>query len=65
MSETLHELIQSLDTTEKSYFKKFAHKSNRAKSEDYYKLFDSIDKQDCYNEKQVLKKTLTSRPLNN
>lgn len=56
MSEALHQLIKSLSQTEKAYIKKFAHKLNSVKRDHYYKLFDTIDKQELYNERLVLKK---------
>ena len=56
MPEALYHLIQSLDKTEKSYFKRYAYKSIRSKSETYYKLFDILDKQKAYNKKLIFKK---------
>lgn len=55
MSQNLHKLIRSLDKFEKSYFKKFAHKSNSVKTSIYYGLFDAIAKQKKYDESKLIK----------
>lgn len=61
VSETLFLLIKSMNRTEKAYFKKFSHKGTKEKDNDYFKLFDAIDKQDKYNETQILKKFKNSK----
>ncbi|MCP4441773.1 MAG: hypothetical protein GY810_22940 [Aureispira sp.] len=60
-SETLFLLIKSMTRTEKAYFKKFSHKGSTNKNNDFFKLFDAIDKQSKYNERQLLKKFKTSK----
>ena len=57
----LYDLIQSLNRTEKAYFKKFAYKKDSAKSNPYLQLFDAIDKQKEYDEDKLLKKFRNER----
>ncbi len=55
----LFDLIKSMTTAEKSYFKRYGYKQQStdkdSKSNPYMKLFDAIDKQEEYNEDKLLK----------
>ncbi|MCB9256220.1 MAG: hypothetical protein H6579_03725 [Chitinophagales bacterium] len=42
---TVYRLIQSMDATEKAYFKKFAFKRDNKNNESFISIFDEIDKQ--------------------
>ena len=54
-SNDLFQLIKSLKSVEKVYFKTFV--SSKNKSEQLYiRIFDAIDRQTIYNEKKILKK---------
>ena len=54
-STDLFELIKSLNPSEKGYIKKFALRSSAKGNRLYLSLFDAIDKQKVYNEKELLK----------
>jgi len=56
VSEDLFQLIKSLSSSEKGYFKKFASKHVRGKKNNYVRLFEEIDKQTTYSEAKILKK---------
>lgn len=53
-SEDLFKLIKSLTPAEKGYFKKSAERYSSEKDNNYMKLFDLIDAQEIYNEKELL-----------
>ncbi len=53
-TEYLHQLIQSLTKTEKRYFKMFSSVNSRDKN--YIRLFDLMNKQEVYNEQEVIEK---------
>ncbi len=52
-SEHLSQLIKSMTTSEKRYFKLFIRKGNNSPELKYIKLFDYIDKHKQYNEKKI------------
>lgn len=52
-NDALFELIKSLEKSEKRYFKLFASR-NQSKGNKYVKLFDALEKQKAYNEKEFL-----------
>ena len=54
-SADLFDLIKSLNPSEKGYIKKFALRSSTKGNRLYLSLFDAIDKQKVYNEKELLK----------
>ena len=54
-SEDLFRLIKSLTPAEKGYFKKSAERYSVEKDNNYVKLFDLIDSQETYDEKELLK----------
>jgi hypothetical protein len=54
-SDDLFQLIQSLKQTEKRYFKIFASIHVKGEQNNYVKLFDAIDKQEAYDEQQLLR----------
>lgn len=56
MSNKLFDLIQSLDQSEKRYFKIFASSHVKGEQNNYVRLFEAIDKQDVYDETALLKK---------
>ena len=49
-SNHLHELIKSLSSAEKRYFKIFADRHSTKEIKTYITLFDEIDRQDIYDE---------------
>lgn len=55
-SESLFELIKSLNRTEKGYFKKYSRINELNSQSNYLLLFDAIDNQEKYDEKILLKK---------
>ncbi len=55
-SDNLHQLIHSLSTNEKRYFKMYMQKNIRHDHKIFDILFDAIDRQDEYNEKELIKK---------
>jgi hypothetical protein len=55
-SSKLHDLIHALTMSEKRYFKVFSKRHVVGESNDYIHLFDALDKQKLYEEKE-LKKT--------
>lgn len=54
-SSHLHELIHSLNKSEKRYFKVFSSRHTIGDENAYIKLFDYLDKMICYNEEEVFK----------
>ncbi|OFY82414.1 MAG: hypothetical protein A3F72_20675 [Bacteroidetes bacterium RIFCSPLOWO2_12_FULL_35_15] len=61
----LHQLIKSLSPTEKGYIKKQAGVHVIGEQNKYIKIFDAIDKQEEYNEKEILQKFKNEPILNN
>lgn len=55
VSDDLFQLVKSLKQTEKRYFKIFASIHVKGEQNNYVKLFDAIDKQDEYDEKELLR----------
>jgi hypothetical protein len=55
-SDNLHLLIKSLNRNEKRYFKIFMQNNIRHENKVFDVLFDAIDKQEEYDEKELLKK---------
>ncbi|TAL58285.1 MAG: hypothetical protein EPN85_11900 [Bacteroidetes bacterium] len=53
-SEDIHALIKSLAPTEKAYFKKYARLHVLGKGNRYVLLFDAINKQKKYDEKELM-----------
>jgi hypothetical protein len=64
-AHTLHQLIKSLSSTEKGYIKKQSSVHVIGEQNKYIKLFDAIDKQKEYNEKEIVKKFKDDPILNN
>ena len=54
-SNTLHELIHSLTSAEKRYFKLFSNRHSSSNQKQYVSLFEKIDNQDEYDEEQIIK----------
>ncbi len=54
-SNSLHELIKSLNKSEKRYFKVFSSRHTIGEENSYIKLFDFIDKMDEYDEEELFK----------
>ncbi len=54
-SSNLHELIRSLSSVEKRYFKLFSERHSTKSKKNYLKLFDKIDSQEVYDEDEILK----------
>jgi|GEM_PF-903319 len=54
--DDLFELIQSMDAHEKGYFKKYTRLHGNAGDNNYLLLFDAINRQQEYNEAQILQK---------
>ncbi len=54
ISSALFELIHSLSSTERAYFKKNTVTFSRKKTSNYLRIFDAITKQKNYNEEQLL-----------
>ena len=52
-SNHLHELIHSLNKSEKRYFKVFSSRHTIGEENAYIKLFDYLDKMDEYDEEVV------------
>ncbi len=50
----LHDLIKSLTSAEKRYFKLFSERHHTKEKKNYIQLFDKIDKQAVYNEELIL-----------
>lgn len=53
LSENLFDLIDSLTPAEKRYFKVFAYKHTRGDKNNYVRLFEAIEAQEKYDEKQI------------
>ncbi len=53
-SSNLHELIRSLSSVEKRYFKLFSERHSTKSKKNYLKLFDKIDSQDEYDEDEII-----------
>jgi len=64
-SENLYELIKSLSASEKGYFRKQASLLVRGDENNYMKLFQAIEIQPEYNEKELLKKFAKEKFTNN
>jgi hypothetical protein len=54
-SEELHQLIQSMNMSEKRYFKIYSSRHVIGKKNNYIKLFDAVGKQKTYNEQELKK----------
>jgi hypothetical protein len=54
-SEELHQLIKSMNMSEKRYFKIYSSRHVIGGKNNYLRLFDSIDRQDSYNEAAIKK----------
>ena len=54
-SEELHQLIQSMNMSEKRYFKIHSARHVIGKKNNYIRLFDAIDRQETYNEALIKK----------
>ena len=61
----LHQLIKSLSAPEKGYIKKQAMLHVIGSQNKYIKIFDAIDKQKEYNEKELIRKFKGEPILNN
>src|SRR6186713_2555136 len=55
-TDTLHQLIHSLEKSEKRHFKLYIKRSSAKEDLKIVKLFDALDKLDDYDEKLLLKK---------
>jgi hypothetical protein len=55
-SEDLHQLIHSMNMSEKRYFKIHASRHIIGKQNNYIRLFDAIEKQDKYDENEIKRK---------
>ena len=55
-SEELHQLIKSLNMSEKRYFKIHSTRHIIGETNNYTRLFDAIESQDSYNEDEIKKK---------
>ena len=64
-SENLFELIRSLSSSEKGYFRKQASLLVRGEENNYMKLFQAIEAQSVYDEKKLLKKFAREKFTNN
>ncbi|MBS1936142.1 MAG: hypothetical protein JST96_19235, partial [Bacteroidetes bacterium] len=56
VTDTLFQLIHSLEKSEKRHFKLYIKRSSTKENLKIVRLFDAIDKQNEYDEKQLLKK---------
>ena len=56
VSEDLFDLIKSLNKNEKGYFKKYSSINSSQYSTSYIQLFDTIDRQEVYDEEVIQKK---------
>lgn len=65
MTKDLHILIKSLTASEKGYVKKHSIVHVIGDQNKYIKLFDAIDKQKDYDEKEIIKKFADDPILNN
>lgn len=61
----LHQLIKSLSAPEKGYIKKHAMLHVIGEQNKYIKIFDAIDKQKVYDEKEIIRKFKGEPTLNN
>ncbi|MBA3970883.1 MAG: hypothetical protein H0X46_01840 [Bacteroidetes bacterium] len=61
----LHQLIKSLSAPEKGYIKKHAMLHVIGSQNKYIKIFDAIDKQKVYDEKEIIRKFEGEPTLNN
>ena len=61
----LHQLIKSLSAPEKGYIKKHAMLHVIGSQNKYIKIFDAIDKQKVYDEKEIIRKFKGEPTLNN
>jgi hypothetical protein len=64
-SKDLHTLIKSLTSSEKGYIKKHSAVHVIGDQNKYIKIFDAIDKQKEYDEKEIIKKFTDDPILNN
>lgn len=56
--DALQELIQSMSRNEKGYFKKYCGQYSSQKDQKYLLLFDAMERQQEYNEQDLLKKLI-------
>lgn len=63
-SNNLHELIHTLSSAEKRYFKIFSNRHSSTGEKKYITLFDEIEKQDEYDEDKLLE-VLKNEPFSN
>lgn len=61
-SDALFQLIKSLSKAEKRFFKVYVTRQKSGEDALFIKLFDIIDKQTTYNEKNILKKEKNIKP---
>jgi hypothetical protein len=61
-SDALHQLIHSLDRTEKGYVKRYCSRHVLGEGNDYVRLFDLIETQDTHDE-AALKRALKGSPM--
>jgi hypothetical protein len=64
-SDNIFELIKSLSPSEKGYIKKLSSFHVRGAQNQYIKLFDAIDRQVIYNEKELVRKFKSESFTNN
>jgi hypothetical protein len=64
-ANNLHQLIKSLSAPEKGYIKKHAMLHVIGEQNKYIKIFDAIDKQKVYDEKEIIRKFTGEPTLNN
>src|ERR1700749_4471972 len=64
-ANNLYLLIKSLTSTEKGYIKKQAGVHVIGRQNKYIKIFEAIDRQKEYNEKEIVKKFKNDPILNN
>ena len=54
--DKLFRLIKAMQTNEKIFFKKMGNMHSKSGDNNYFKLFNAIDKQEVYNEEKIIKK---------
>jgi len=61
MNKRVFELVKSLSKNEKGYFKKYSQKYIQEDGNNCILLFDAIDKQEQYDEKEIKNKFATKK----
>src|SRR5687767_5435794 len=63
-SDNLHQLIRSMNGSEKRYFKLFSDRQSQSDEKVYMQLFEAIEKQKEYNQEQIIEQFKNEKVIN-